>query len=519
MKQGLLIIFVILFWAVPSLAEMVADTAWVRTYNGPGNYTDIVEAIAVDNSGNVYVTGKSWGDMWSSDDWCTIKYAPDGSLLWVRRYNGPISSSDWAYDIAVDNSGNVYVTGPSVGSDTSWDYLTIKYYPNGDTAWIRRYNGPAGSQDMADFLAVDNQGNVYVTGSSVGHGDDILVGYDYLTIKYYPNGDTAWTRRYDWTGRWLDCPYGLALDDLGNAYITGIACDTSFSNCVYITIKYLSNGITAWTSKYNDGFWAHNIAVDFVGNVYVTGEDDDVNFATVKYDKSGNQLWARKYSKPGYAENIALAVVVNDNQNAYVTGYSRESWYIPFNCEYTTIKYDPSGNQVWLKTYGTLDSDDEPRAMAGDRFGNVYVTGVTGYSWNNGYTDNCCTIKYDSSGNQVWIQIYDSLGLNDEAKAIAVDDSGNVYIAGYSNHDDGNPEWGRDYLVIKYTQNLRGDWNKDGFINISDVVLLLNYLYRQGDPPQPMEIGNINCDGVIDVGDAIYLINYIFKSGPESSCI
>lgn len=372
---------------------------------------------------------------------------------------------------------------------------------------------------MADFLAVDNQGNVYVTGSSVGHGDDILVGYDYLTIKYYPNGDTAWTRRYDWTGRWLDCPYGLALDDLGNAYITGIACDTSFSNCVYITIKYLSNGITAWTSKYNDGFWAHNIAVDFVGNVYVTGEDDDVNFATVKYDKSGNQLWARKYSKPGYAENIALAVVVNDNQNAYVTGYSRESWYIPFNCEYTTIKYDPSGNQVWLKTYGTLDSDDEPRAMAGDRFGNVYVTGVTGYSWNNGYTDNCCTIKYDSSGNQVWIQIYDSLGLNDEAKAIAVDDSGNVYIAGYSNHDDGNPEWGRDYLVIKYTQNLRGDWNKDGFINISDVVLLLNYLYRQGDPPQPMEIGNINCDGVIDVGDAIYLINYIFKSGPESSCI
>jgi hypothetical protein len=309
------------------------------------------------------------------------------------------------------------------------------------------------------------------------------------------------------------------LDNLGNAHITGIACDTSFSNCVYITIKYLSNGITAWMSKYNEGFWAHNIAVDLAGNVYVTGEDDDVDFATVKYDKSGNQLWARKYSKPGYAENIALAVVVDDNQNVYVTGYSRLSWYVPYNCNYTTIKYGPSGNQVWLKTYGTLNSDDEPRAMARDRFGNVYVTGVTGYSWNNGYTDNCCTIKYDSSGNQVWVQIYDSLGLNDETRAIAVDDSSNVYVTGYSNHDDGNPEWGRDYLIIKYTQHLRGDWDKDGFINISDVIHLLNYLFLHDNAPQPMEIGNINCDEVIDVGDVIYLINYIFKSGPEPSCI
>jgi hypothetical protein len=515
MKKLILIFLIIIFCATPSLAEMVADTAWVRTYNGPGNYTDIVYAIAVDNSGNVYVTGENYGSMWIYLDYCTIKYYSNGDTAWVRRYDGPMSGDDYAYAIAVDNSGNVYVTGASWGCDTSWDYLTIKYYPNGDTAWTRRYNGPAGADDIATQLAVDSQGNVYVTGASVGHGDNILVGYDYLTIKYYPNGDTAWTRRYDWTGRWLDDPFGLVLDELGNVYITGIACDTAFSNCVYITIKYFSNGITAWTSKYNDGFWAHNIAVDFVGNVYVTGEDDDINFATVKYDKSGNQLWARTYSGPGDCENIALALVVDDNQNVYVTGYSRKSWYIPYNCNYTTIKYDHSGNQVWLKTYGTLDSDDEPRAMAGDRFGNVYVTGVTGFSQNNGTTDNCGTIKYDSSGNQIWVQLYDGLeGLSDEAKAIAVDDSDNVYVGGYSYREESN----RDYLIIKYNQHLRGDWNKDGFINISDAIFLLNYLYRQGDPPQPMEIGNINCDGVIDVGDVIYLINYMFRAGPEPSC-
>ncbi len=152
--------------------------------------------------------------------------------------------------------------------------------------------------------------------------------------------------------------------------------------------------------------------------------------------------------------------------------------------------------------------------MAIDKSSNIYVTGVTGYNWNNEITDNCCTIKYDSSGNQIWVQVYDSLGLNDEAKAIAVDDSGNVYVGGYSYREESD----RDYLIIKYAQHLRGDWNKDGFINISDVICLINFLYAGGNAPQPKEIGNINCDGVIDVGDVIYLINYLFKGGPEPSC-
>lgn len=516
MKKLIFIFWAIVFCVTPSLADMVADTAWVRTYNGPGNYTDNVNAIAVDNFGNVYVTGDSWGGIWVGDDWCTIKYYPNGDTAWVRRYDGQISSNDWAYDIAVDNSGNVYVTGPSVGSDTSWDYLTIKYYPNGDTAWIRRYNGPAGSQDMADFLAVDNQGNVYVTGASVGHGDNILVGYDYLTIKYYPNGDTAWTRRYDWTGRWLDDPFDLVLDELGNVYLTGIACDTAFSNCVYITIKYFSNGITAWTSKYNDGFWAHGIAVDSAGNVYVTGEDDNWDIATVKYAPNGDFVWSQIYNRLDYDWKVTNPIGLDNSGNICITG---ESWDNETGYDYLIIKYHPDGETAWIKRYdGPLSLDDKLYAMTIDKSSNIYVTGVTGFSWNNGYTDDCCTIKYDSSGNQEWIQLYDSLGLNNGARAIAVDDSGNVYVAGYSNSNSGDPKAGRDYLIIKYTQHLRGDWNKDGFINISDAIFLLNYLYRQGDPPQPMEIGNINCDWIIDISDVIYLINYLFKAGPEPSC-
>jgi len=87
---------------------------------------------------------------------------------WVRRYNGPGNGDDGASAMAVDNSGNVYVTGGSRGSGTSTDYATIKYYPNGDTAWVKRYNGSRNASDRASAIAVDGFGNVYVTGTSYG---------------------------------------------------------------------------------------------------------------------------------------------------------------------------------------------------------------------------------------------------------------------------------------------------------------------------------------------------------------
>jgi len=182
--KKLLMFALLVFWVVPCFAQV--DTAWVRRYNGPVNYWDQARAIAVDGSGNVYVTGRSAQDSTYPipySDYATIKYYANGDTAWVRRYNGPGNGNDWAYAIAVDGSGNVYVTGGSVGSVTSSDYATVKYYPNGDTAWVRTYNGPGNSSDGACDIAVDGSGNVYVTGTSFGSGTD----RDYTTIKYVQN--------------------------------------------------------------------------------------------------------------------------------------------------------------------------------------------------------------------------------------------------------------------------------------------------------------------------------------------
>jgi len=103
---------------------------------------------------------------------------------WIQRYNGPGNGDDKAVALAIDNSGNVYITGSSIGDTTGLDYCTIKYLPNGDTGWVRRYNNPAYKGDYTVALRLDKSGNVYVTGTSIGQG--IMGGYgstDIVTIN------------------------------------------------------------------------------------------------------------------------------------------------------------------------------------------------------------------------------------------------------------------------------------------------------------------------------------------------
>jgi hypothetical protein len=121
-----------------------------------------------------------------SYDYATVAYGPSGNQLWVARYNGPSSpvstSVDIATSIAVDNEGNVYVTGKSYGWWTSYDYATVAYDSSGNQLWAARYNSPANSSDGATAIAIDRAGNVYVTGGSYRYRN--YTSLDYVTIKY-----------------------------------------------------------------------------------------------------------------------------------------------------------------------------------------------------------------------------------------------------------------------------------------------------------------------------------------------
>jgi hypothetical protein len=100
--------------------------------------------------------------------------------LWTNRYNGPGNGGDAVYAMAVDGNGNVIVTGCSIGSGTTNDYATIKYSSAGVPLWTNRYDGPGNGNDYAFAIAVDRSGSVIVTGYSTGSGGD----YDFVTIEY-----------------------------------------------------------------------------------------------------------------------------------------------------------------------------------------------------------------------------------------------------------------------------------------------------------------------------------------------
>lgn len=261
----------------------LGDTVWVRRYNGAANHWDRAHAIALDPSGNVYVTGES-RISGSSPDITTISYSSTGDTRWVRSFNGPANYIDIGSDIAVDNSGNVYVTGETWNFGGDKDYVTIKYNRNGGPQWVRLYDGPVNTEDMASSIVVDTSGNVYVTGKSGVGG----VNKDYATIKYNSNGDSLWVRRYNGPGDFNDYGNDIAVDDSGNVYVTG-ASEGIGTYLDYATIKYSSTGESLWTGRYDgpingyDG--ANALAVDKFGNIYVTGESSDFgyDYATIKY--------------------------------------------------------------------------------------------------------------------------------------------------------------------------------------------------------------------------------------------
>ena len=435
---------------IPVLAQV--DTAWVRRYNNLGNGEDVAYALAVDGGGNVYVTGFSEGNG-TFRDYATIKYAPNGDTLWVRRYNGPGNSTDAALALAVDNAGNVYVTGESRVNETSTDYATIKYAPNGDTLWVRRYNGPGNNIDAALALAVDGSGNVYVTGQSDGSG----TSRDYATIKYTPNGDTLWVRRYNGFGNFDDVATALTLDASGNVYVTGYSWGSGTSTD-YATIKYAPNGDTLWVRRYNGSGnnqdFANALAVDGSENVYVTGFSEESgtfrDYATIKYAPNGDTLWVRHYNGPGNSQDAANALAVDGSGNVYVTGYSPGSGT---SYDYATIKYAPNGDTLWVRRYnGPENGDDDAFALAVDGSGGVYVTGVS----SGGLTDyDYATIKYSPNGDTLWVRRYNGPGNDyDDANALAVDGSGKVYVTGES----GGSGTSTDYATIKYIQCLFGQF-------------------------------------------------------------
>lgn len=432
-------------------ANAQVNIQWQVRYTSAGANVDRAQDLVMDASGNVYVTGIGRGAS-GNFDYITIKYNAAGAQQWIAEYNGPGNSLDEAHAIAVDASGNVYVTGWSYGgAATGYDYATVKYDALGVQQWASRYNHTTNGTDEAWDLGVDNAGNVFVTGTSDAAGTNSAAA----TVKYNAAGVQTNLIRFNGAGGSIDAGYAIFVEPAGTfVYVTGYTFQSTAADFDFITLKYNSTLVQQWASQYNgpDANYdeARSIDVDGSGNVYVTGNSQTLvltnfNYSTVKYNSAGVQQWARNYNGTGNDVDRSNFVKLDATGNVYVTGKSVGAGAAAEDV--VTIKYDNAGTQQWLARYnGTSSGYDEGKALAFDGSGNVYVTG---YTFTTGLANDYVTIKYDAAGVQQWLTKYNGTGNNsDQAAAIAVDATGNIYITGLS-RGAGTVE---DYETIKYCQ-------------------------------------------------------------------
>jgi hypothetical protein len=414
---------------------------WTDSYGGRAAASDIANAVAVDASGNVFVTGYSYGTE-GYEDYATIAYSGAGVPLWTNRYNGPGNGSDIAIAMAVNRSGNVFVTGSSVGrgGDPEIDgaYTTIAYSSAGLPLWTNRCNGSPSA------IAVDGSGNVFVTGSSGYYFEDLLIR-DYATVAYSGVGVPLWTNRYNGPANGPDKATAIAVDASGNIFVTGYSYSGEFFNYDCVTIAYSGAGVPLWTNRYGQALGSA-VAVDGSGNVFVTGSSGG-DYATIAYSGAGVPLWTNRYDGPENGDDVAKALAVDANGNVFVTGSSSSAGYTG-DSDYVTIAYSGVGVPLWTNRYnGPGNWEDQPTVIAVDVSGNVFVTGN---STGSGGSYDYATIAYSGAGvplstNRYNGPVYIPGGAYSKS-SLAIGSDGSVYVAGAS--EDGLVS--SDFFTVKY---------------------------------------------------------------------
>ena len=351
---------------------------WTAKYDGPGNSEDVPGSIAVSKTGSVYVAGDSYGSGTSSD-FTTVKYNPEGIQQWVARYDGPKNDNDVASSVALDSSGNVYVTGYCKGKASGFDFTTIKYDSSGKQLWKATYNGPGNDDDIAKYITVSASGDIFVSGYSVGSGSS----HDYAVIKCDSDGRQQWVARYNGPGNGQDETSAIITDEAGNVYVTGYSKGTG-TELDYCTIKYNAAGVLQWTARYNgkgnmeDA--AYSIALDGAGSVYVTGisytgKKTGQDYVTVKYSSAGVQEWTAVYNGSGNGPDFAKSMTIDNNGNVCVTGFSEG---IGSSADFTTLIYNSAGVlQSETRYKGASKSEDFAYDILADSSGNIYVAGFS----------------------------------------------------------------------------------------------------------------------------------------------
>lgn len=401
---------------------------WSQRYNDPEGQQDVATCLAVDNNNQLIVSGYSYLANFALDppvnmnSIYTIKYKADALSVpendpayfqWDHQYNGPGGTDDKAVSIATtaDASNNIALVGVGVHSeaDLSNHDIYVLHYPADGPKLPDNSIAPGywsvtiekGADDEPTAIAVDAAGDVIITGFIQKTTGDRK--YDIYTAKFKgATGALLWERTYDGT-HGDDMANDLAVDTLGNIYVTGI----------------------------------------------VTNSQLNWDYATIKYDRNGTMQWgggALVYDGPGRGDDEAASVRVDPTSSEVVVGGNRLT--DTGNNDFHVIRYSPAGTVVWQKTLLREMTDEEMIEMSMDGSGSVFVTGTTTNSANPDPATNqdILTVKVDRGGAIVGnATIYGSVEQVDKPYGITTNYLGETFVAGMSKNAENNA----DYIVLK----------------------------------------------------------------------
>jgi hypothetical protein len=328
---------------------------WKYEYDGTGNEDDIAYAIALGGDNNIVATGSTMtGQDSATQDIITVKINSESSaLIWKKIYGGQENLGDKAYAITVEQLDNVIITGYTTRAPGNRDIITMKYTSEGDSVWTRTFNGLGNSLDEGTSIAVTGS-SVFVAGWTRAGTLEGTEDYVVLSYRNDSTGQQIWQKTYNGPGNNSDIAYSLAVSGTNNAvYVTGSSrTGITAATDDMLTLKYdINSGNELDTSRYNgqnnDEDAAYDIAVDTIGNVYVTGytvtggvldnpSPGASDYLTLKY-LNGNLISAEKNSN-----NVPLDYLLYQN------------YPNPFN-PVTNIKFEaPKAGHVKLVLYDIL---------------------------------------------------------------------------------------------------------------------------------------------------------------------
>ncbi len=326
--------------------------------------------------------------------------------------------------------------------------ILLGAYGQGSSQWIRQFG--TSSSDYANSITVDGQGNSWVAGHTYGAlpGQASTGKQDAFVRKYDANGNELWTRQFGTSE--IDYANSIAVDRTGNISVAGYT-EGSFpgqassgENDAFVG-HYDANGNELWTRQFgtsgND--FAFSTAVDERGNIYVAGSIDGTlpgqastgkqDAFVRKYDPNGNELWTRQFGTGSL--DRAHSITVDGRGNIWVAGYTEGTLGQASAGDRDAFvrKYDANGNELWTRQFGT--SDLEQVNSIAHESGSIWVAGFTmgslpSQSW-SGSADAFVRL-YEPNGNELWTYQFGSRD-DDRALSIAVDGRGNVWVAGFTN--------------------------------------------------------------------------------------